>query len=46
MDYLGEAIALGIDTLILGVCLKQYWKNRNAVQMIQVKNNQYNIMSV
>lgn len=36
MDYLGEAIAFGIDTLVLGVCLKQYFKNKNAVQMIQV----------
>lgn len=35
MDYLGEAIALGIDAFILGVCMKQYFKNRNAVQMIQ-----------
>lgn len=39
MDYLGEAIAFGIDTLILGICVKQYLKNRNAVQMIQVKYN-------
>lgn len=36
MDYLGEAIALGIDAFILGVCMKQYFKNKNAVQMIQV----------
>lgn len=36
MDYLGEAIALGIDTLILGACIKQYFKNKRAMSMIQV----------
>lgn len=36
MDYLGEAIALGINSLILGACLRQYFKNSHAVQMIQV----------
>lgn len=36
MDYLGETIALGIDALIFGVCIKQYFKNKNAISMIQV----------
>lgn len=36
MDYLGEAIALGIDVLILGACVKQYFKNKRAISMIQV----------
>lgn len=37
MDYVGEVIALGIDALILGACIKQYLKNRKAMQMIQVR---------
>lgn len=36
MDYLGETIALGIDLFILGACMKQYFKNKRAISMIQV----------
>ncbi|KAJ8933929.1 hypothetical protein NQ314_013685 [Rhamnusium bicolor] len=35
MDYLAEAIALGVDSLILAACIKQYYKNKNAMMMIQ-----------
>lgn len=35
MDYLGEILALGVDSIILGVCIKQYFKNKNAMAMIQ-----------
>lgn len=35
MDYLGEAIALGIDSLILIACVKQYLKSKRAMSMIQ-----------
>ncbi|XP_017774313.1 PREDICTED: mitochondrial ubiquitin ligase activator of nfkb 1 [Nicrophorus vespilloides] len=35
MDYLGEAIALGVDAIIFGACMKQYLKNKNAMSMIQ-----------
>lgn len=40
MDYVGEVLALGIDVLILGACIKQYLKNQKAMSMIQVSHNQ------
>ncbi|KAG5880539.1 hypothetical protein JTB14_026772 [Gonioctena quinquepunctata] len=35
MEYLAESIALGIDSVILAACVKQYYKNKNAMAMIQ-----------
>ncbi|XP_023014313.2 mitochondrial E3 ubiquitin protein ligase 1 [Leptinotarsa decemlineata] len=35
MEYIAESIALGIDSLILVACIKQYYKNKNAMAMIQ-----------
>ncbi|CAH0554453.1 unnamed protein product [Brassicogethes aeneus] len=35
MDYLAEGIALGVDSLILAACIKQYYKHKNAMSMIQ-----------
>ncbi|XP_043282929.1 mitochondrial E3 ubiquitin protein ligase 1 [Venturia canescens] len=35
MDYLGEIIALGIDSIIFGICLKQYYHCKNAVTSIK-----------
>lgn len=37
MDYLGEIIALGIDTVIFGICLKQYFHCKNAITAVKVK---------
>ncbi|XP_019868962.2 mitochondrial E3 ubiquitin protein ligase 1 [Aethina tumida] len=35
MDYIVESIALGIDSLILIACIRQYYKHKNAMSMIQ-----------
>ncbi|XP_018329612.1 mitochondrial E3 ubiquitin protein ligase 1 [Agrilus planipennis] len=35
MDYLGEAIALAIDSIILGACVKYYLRSKHAMTMIQ-----------
>ncbi|CAH1969217.1 unnamed protein product [Acanthoscelides obtectus] len=35
MDYIAEAVALGIDSIILATCIRQYYKNKNAMAMIQ-----------
>lgn len=35
MDYLGEIIALGIDSVIFGVCLKQYFHCKNAITAVK-----------
>ncbi|CAG9821958.1 unnamed protein product [Phaedon cochleariae] len=35
MEYIAETIALGVDSLILATCIKQYYKNKNAMAMIQ-----------
>lgn len=43
MDYLGEAIALTIDSIILGACIKHYLKNKKAITMIQVSIMKKNI---
>lgn len=36
MEYIAESIALGIDSIILAVCIKKYYKNKNAMALIQV----------
>ncbi|CAL7947400.1 unnamed protein product [Xylocopa violacea] len=35
MDYLGEVITLGIDSVIFGICLKQYLHCKNAIKAIK-----------
>ncbi|KOC59611.1 Mitochondrial ubiquitin ligase activator of nfkb 1 [Habropoda laboriosa] len=35
MDYLGEVVALGIDSVIFGICLKQYFHCRNAIAAVK-----------
>ncbi|KAJ8977540.1 hypothetical protein NQ317_010060 [Molorchus minor] len=35
MDYLAETLALGVDSIILIACIKQFYKNKNAMMMIQ-----------
>lgn len=35
MEYLAESVALGIDSLILVGCIKRYYKNKNAMALIQ-----------
>ncbi|OAD58321.1 Mitochondrial ubiquitin ligase activator of nfkb 1 [Eufriesea mexicana] len=39
MDYLGEIITLGINSIIFGVCLKQYFHCKNAI--IAVKDAEF-----
>lgn len=36
MDYLQEAIILGIDALIFGLCLKSYHNHKNTIQALKV----------
>lgn len=36
MDYLGEIIALGIDSVIFGICLKQYFHCKGAIISVKV----------
>lgn len=36
MDYLQEAIILGIDALIFGLCLKSYHSHKNTIQALKV----------
>jgi len=36
MDYIGEIIALGIDTILFGLCYRLYVKQRNAIQKVEV----------
>lgn len=35
MDYLGEVIALGIDSIIFGICMKQYFHCKNAITSVK-----------
>ncbi|KAL3269615.1 hypothetical protein HHI36_008679 [Cryptolaemus montrouzieri] len=35
MDYLVETIVLGIDSIIFITCIRNYYKNKNAMTMIQ-----------
>ncbi|KAK0076563.1 hypothetical protein PV325_005191 [Microctonus aethiopoides] len=49
MEYLGEIIALGIDTIIFGVCLKQYFYCQNAIKSVksaQVYNADVNLNKI
>ncbi|XP_001599294.1 mitochondrial E3 ubiquitin protein ligase 1 [Nasonia vitripennis] len=43
MDYLGEFIALGIDSIIFGICLKQYFYCKNSIHA--VKNAEFHEVS-
>lgn len=36
MDYLQEAIVLGLDVLIFGVCLKGYYNHKNTIKALKV----------
>lgn len=36
MDYLGEFVALGIDSIIFGICLKKYYHCKNAITSVKV----------
>jgi hypothetical protein len=36
MDYIGEIIALGIDTILFGLCYRLYVKQRNAIVKVEV----------
>lgn len=35
MDYFGEIIALGIDSIIFGICLRQYVHCKNAIKAVK-----------
>lgn len=35
MDYLGELITLGIDSIIFGICLRQYFHCKHAISAIE-----------
>ncbi|CAB0037599.1 unnamed protein product [Trichogramma brassicae] len=35
MDYLGEFIALGIDSIIFGICMKQYFYCKNSISAVK-----------
>lgn len=37
MEYFGEILALGIDTVIFAICLKQYIHYKNAITAVKVK---------
>jgi hypothetical protein len=36
MEYIGEIIALGIDSLLFGICYRLYVKQRNAIGKVEV----------
>lgn len=36
MEYLGEIIALGIDTIVFAICLKQYIYYKNSIAAVKV----------
>lgn len=36
LDYFQEAIVLGIDALIFGICLKGYYSYKNTIQALRV----------
>jgi hypothetical protein len=36
MDHFGEIIALGIDSLLFGICYRLYVKQRNAIENVEV----------
>lgn len=37
MEYLHELIALGVDGLILGLCLKEYFSYKKTLDVLKVK---------
>jgi hypothetical protein len=37
MDHIGEIIALGIDTILFGLCYRLYVKQRNAIEKVEVR---------
>jgi len=37
MDYINEAVALGLDVLILGFCIKEYSTYKQTCQSLKVK---------
>lgn len=36
LDHFQEAIVLGIDALIFGICLKGYYSYKNTIQALRV----------
>jgi len=38
MEYLGEIIAFGIDTVVFAICLKQYIYYKNSIEAVKVEN--------
>lgn len=37
MDYIHEAIVLGIDVLIFGLCLRGYYSHKNTIKALKVR---------
>lgn len=37
MEYLHELIALGVDGLILGLCLKEYFSYKTTLDVLKVQ---------
>lgn len=47
MEYLGEIIALGIDTVVFAICLKQYIYYKNSIEAVKVdKIIQFKILEI
>lgn len=38
LDYLQEAIILGIDAIIFGVCLSGYYSHKNTIAALRVRS--------
>lgn len=36
MEFLQESIALGVDLLVFGLCLKGYYNNKNIISTLKV----------
>lgn len=36
MEYLNELVALGVDGLILGLCLKEYFSYKKTLDVLKV----------
>lgn len=45
MEYLNELVALGVDGLILGLCLKEYFSYKKALDVLKVCVSRIIIMS-
>lgn len=41
MDCIHEAIVLGIDVLIFGLCLRGYYSHKNAIKALKVNKNKH-----